>query len=169
MKTLLPLLGLLVSASAFCSDVTVDKLTIVRKGGGQWEGVVTRDASGQLLVTTRSCQFRELPDDERSRTSFTLAGPEAVDAEAIFSGVAVLASDETPHSPFSMGGTWLSLVVDYSYEDHGLRVPEGARKTDHKEIRAPLVILESASGARVSDVLSEIEHHAREAARPVCH
>jgi hypothetical protein len=149
----------LVSTGALASNLSILNFKVIRDGGGQFEAIVAINEHHGVQVQTTSCGFRELTVDEQKLTRTTLVGDVEADALAILRNEAVLASDESIADPELATGTWATLSVSYQYADRS-----GERKVITKEIKAPIVIINS----KRSDVYANIESIARTVAEAVC-
>ncbi len=172
MKKILLLItvALITTLQAQAESVTVTKFSIIRKGGGQIHLDITkgaqhrcsagRSATGlctSVVVTLKSCNFSEQTEKSFVITSGSLYTPP--ESLAILNNTAILATDETPVSPYLMSGTWSEIKVAYSYE--GLN---GDITQTEKTITNPLVIIDG----KLSTVLSDIEDRARQEFEEIC-
>jgi hypothetical protein len=161
MKMKLLAVGMLLlvnQAFAGASGALIENFSIFRSGGGSVEVVVEQQGQ-QIVAYTKSCG-KQLSPAEQNATLFTVSGQAATDATTIFENTEVLAANSSIHTPYWATGTWVSMVVNYSYNPP----IQGPAIAGQQTIKAPIVLI----NYQISPVLSEIETQARAANRTVC-
>jgi hypothetical protein len=159
MKSLAFFLGFcLVPAAVAADDVTLTRLLLETSGTEAYQTEVFRDGA-KIVARTLECGRKQLTPQEQLTSEFALTGADAVEAQAIFSRQAILASDESIRSPFAATGIWRSLVVEYRF-----RLPNGTEKDGSQWIRHPLVIHRE----KTTTLLRRIEARARQVTASVC-
>lgn len=154
------------AGTSHASGIQVEGIRLLRQGQtqeqGQIEIQVNRGAQAQeLVVTTLSCNQRELNAGQQQATRIQLAGQVAQEALVILENQARLASEQSIIAPLQ-GEAGQSqqneLSVDYQYQ-YGVEIQQARRV-----IQAPIVII----GSQVSGVLEQIEQQARVASQETC-
>ncbi|WP_186645919.1 hypothetical protein [Fluviispira vulneris] len=154
------IIGLMLSTSAcFANNVTVNKFSIERTGGGQMETVVYQDVNHNVFAYIYSCNYKNIDKNQQQFTLQKLSGINAQEALNILNNNVILAANESLRHPNMVSGTWLNLKFEYKYVGN-----DGFEVTQFKDIKDPIVIINS----KVSNVIHNIEEQVRINSKGIC-
>lgn len=140
-------------AASPASSLTLDHFKIVREGGGAIVARVYKTDQGPEIAV-ESCSLHDVDVVGRVEGVDVIA-----ETEAILSGRAIIASDESPSDPMLSSGTWRHLV--YPYRPSQGYGGSGSDQGAEKKVQLPIIIIKN----EVSSVLDSLEGQAQK----LCH
>ncbi len=150
---------MLSTSASFANNISVNKFSIERTGGGQMETVVYQDINHNVYAYIYSCNYKNIDKNQQQISLQKLTGINAQDALNIFNNNVTLAKNESLRHPNLVSGTWVNLKFEYKYIGN-----DGIEVTQFKEIKDPIVIINT----KVSNVITNIEEQVRNNSKGIC-